>query len=379
MACRKGYSTYLQLTFIVGAPSSMRTITKDKIWQGLWGKVVVVKAGKNSYNECNDSGKDGRQVIRMAAVDGARDGKRDKILKVIEDLSLFDDDLMTLVFDKNVLATGLLLNIILQRDDLKVIEAVAQREYKNPMAGGRSITIDIYAVDGDGKVYDVEVQCDPSGADVHRARFHSSMIDSKMLRETQKFKELHDSYVIFITRTDVVGGGLPMYHVERTFRETGEAFNDGSHIIYVNGSYKNEATPVGKLMHDFRCTSSDDMFYTELARQVEYFKETEGGREIMCKAFKELAAELAAELAKELAEEKAKELAEEKAKELAEEKAKELAAEKAEELAEEKAAEKAEELACRLLMRGKMTEEEIAEDTGLSLEAVKGLAKLQPT
>ena len=60
-------------------------------------------------------------------------------------------------------------------------------------------------------------------------------------------------------------------------------------------------------MHDFRCTSSDDMFYTELARQVEYFKETEGGQEIMCKAFKELAAELAAELAKEYAEEKAKE------------------------------------------------------------------------
>ena len=53
-----------------------------------------------------------------------------------------------------------------------------------------------------------------------------------------------------------------MYHVERTFRETGEAFNDGSHIIYVNGSYKNEATPVGKLMHDFRCTSSDDMFFS---------------------------------------------------------------------------------------------------------------------
>ena len=58
---------------------------------------------------------------------------------------------------------------------------------------------------------------------------------------------------------------------------------------------------------------------------------------------------------------------------------KELAAELAEEKAKELAAEKAEELACRLLMRGKMTEEEIAEDTGLSLEAVKGLAKLQPT
>ncbi|HBA46557.1 MAG TPA: hypothetical protein DCZ91_01900 [Lachnospiraceae bacterium] len=274
------------------------------------------------------------------AADEIKDTKREKILKIIENLSLFDDDLMTLVFDKNILATELLLNIILQRNDLKVIEAVAQREYKNPMAGGRSITIDIYAVDGDSKVYDVEVQCDPSGADVHRARFHSSMIDSKMLREKQKFKELHDSYVIFITKTDVIGGGLPMYHVERVFQETGRAFNDGSHIIYVNGGYIDDEDPVGRLMHDFRCIKSDDMFYKELARQVEYFKETEGGREIMCKAFKDLAEDLAEERAKERAKEKAKELAR------------------------------------RLLARGKMTEEEIAEDTGLPLETVRGLAEL---
>lgn len=46
-------------------------------------------------------------------------------------------------------AAELLLDVILQRSDLKVLEAVAQREYKNPMSGGRSITIDIYAVDGD--------------------------------------------------------------------------------------------------------------------------------------------------------------------------------------------------------------------------------------
>lgn len=76
----------------------------------------------------------------------------------------------------------ILLNVILQRNDLKVLEVVAQREYKNPVSGGRSITIDIYAVDGDGKIYDIEVQRASSGADVQRARFHSGMIDTKMLK-----------------------------------------------------------------------------------------------------------------------------------------------------------------------------------------------------
>ena len=54
----------------------------------------------------------------------------------------------------------------------------------------------------EGKVYDIEIRRASEGADVHRARFHSSMIDARMLKKRQKFKELHDSYVIFITKED---------------------------------------------------------------------------------------------------------------------------------------------------------------------------------
>ena len=83
--------------------------------------------------------------------------ERQETLEAIKKLNLLDDNLMTLVFDRNIEAAELLLNVILQRNDLKVLEVIAQREYKNPMSGGRSITIDIYAKDGDDKVYDVEV------------------------------------------------------------------------------------------------------------------------------------------------------------------------------------------------------------------------------
>ena len=222
-------------------------------------------------------------------VENQKELRRKETLAAIEQLNLFDDNLMTLVFDRNIEATELLLNIILRRNDLKVLEVVAQREYKNPMLGGRSITIDIYAKDGDDKVFDVEVQRASAGADVHRARFHSSMIDTKMLKAGQEFKEIHDSYVIFITASDVMGVGRSLYHIDRVIEETGTYFGDGSHIIYVNGSYKDDSDPVGRLMHDFRCLSSVDMFYSELAKQVKYFKETEGGQDIMCQVFEELA------------------------------------------------------------------------------------------
>ena len=225
----------------------------------------------------------------LMGADNQKQLERQETLEAIGKLNLLDDNLMTLVFDRNIEATELLLNVILQRSDLKVLEVVAQREYKNPMPGGRSITIDIYAKDGKDKVYDIEVQRASAGADVHRARFHSSMIDTKMLKAGQEFNEIHDSYVIFITAGDVMGAGCSLYHIDRVVKETGAYFGDGSHIIYVNGSYKEDSDPIGKLMHDFRCLSSVDMFYPALAKQVRYFKETEGGQDIMCQVFEELA------------------------------------------------------------------------------------------
>jgi hypothetical protein len=182
---------------------------------------------------------------------------------------------------------------------LKVIEVIGQRDYKNPVVGGRSIRIDIYAKDAKGYIYDIEIQRSDEGADSHRARFHSGMIDTRMLKAGQDFTELKDSYIIFITERDVMGAGLPLYHIEKKVLETGADFNDGSHIIYVNGAYKNDNDSVGKLMHDFRCVDAADMFNPILAEQVRFYKETEGGREIMCRTFEELADKRAQKAAEE--------------------------------------------------------------------------------
>ena len=61
--------------------------------------------------------------------------KKQEVLKAISEMRLLDDSLMTLVFDRNIKAAKLLLNIILQRNDLKVLEVSGQREYKNSMSG----------------------------------------------------------------------------------------------------------------------------------------------------------------------------------------------------------------------------------------------------
>lgn len=220
--------------------------------------------------------------------------------KIVEDMCLFDDDLMSLVFDENVPATRLLLKIVLQRDDIEVISVVGQKELENPLVGGRSICLDILAKDRYGKYFNVEVQRRNSGADERRARFHSSMIDSRMLKCGQDFKELLESYVIMITQKDYFGYGLPIYTINRHIEELETRFQDGSHILYVNGSYRGN-DPIGRLMRDFSCKEAKDMYYQELASSVKHFKEEKGGQKMVCEAVEEFAKEYAKEYAKEVA------------------------------------------------------------------------------
>lgn len=237
--------------------------------------------------------------------------------ELVNELTLFDDDLMSRVFDKNIKATELLLRIILGKK-VKVISVTGQNEMKNHQVGGRNITLDVDAMDENGEEIDIEVQGNSEGAHVRRARYHSSMVDSRMLKEGQAFRELKDSYVIFIYKHDKFQKGLPLYHVERYVGETNEQFRDGSHIIYVNGNYKGN-DEIGQLMQDFREKNPECMHYTELAESVKHFKEKEGGHEEMS----EIVERYINERVEERVEERVKECVEERVKECVEERVKE--------------------------------------------------------
>ena len=139
-------------------------------------------------------------------------------------------------------------------------------------------------------MYNIEIQRSDKGADVKRARFHSSIIDTKYLDKNEEFSKLPENYVIFITENDVMDENEPIYFIDRVvINSRGQKlklFNDGEHIIYVNGSYQDETTDIGKLMHDFFCENPDDMNYEVLADKARYYKESEEGVNTMCKVLK---------------------------------------------------------------------------------------------
>ncbi len=106
------------------------------------------------------------------------------------------------------------------------------------------------------------------------------MKTSKLLDSGGKCADLKDSYVIFITENDTEKMGWSLYYVERMIQSMDRSFDDGSHIVYVNGEYKGD-DPVGRLVHDFNCMDVDEMYYDSLAKRVRYFKKDKGGQKNM--------------------------------------------------------------------------------------------------
>lgn len=206
-------------------------------------------------------------------------------LRRLRGFRLLDDDFLTKCFEGDPKYIQLVLRIVLEMPDLVVVDVRTQVFVENLLH--RSVRLDILATDSAGRRINVEIQRSDKGAGRKRARYNSSMMDANLLRKGENFDELPETYVVFITEHDVIGDGQPLYKVERYISGSNKKFEDGSHIVYVNGAYRDE-TPVGKLMHDFSCTDPANMHYEMLAERVRFFKESKEGIAIMCKVMEDM-------------------------------------------------------------------------------------------
>ena len=209
-----------------------------------------------------------------------------EILEKIQEGRFLDDEFLTASFEDQPECLELILRIILNRTDLDVDNVRVQHFIKNIQ--GRSLQLDLHSKTT-GEEFNVEVQRASSGAKPKRARYHGSVLDSNTLDPGDDFEKLPETYVIFITENDLYAKGKPIYYVERFIMDDAGAqmFNDGLHIMYVNGAYHGD-DDIGKLMHDFRSKNPDDMNFALLSDRARYFKETEEGVRRMSDWMKDL-------------------------------------------------------------------------------------------
>lgn len=137
-------------------------------------------------------------------------------------------------------------------------------------------------------ILNIEIQNDNSGAVPKRARYDSSIIDTNELEKGEDYSKLPETYIIFITKNDILGGNKLIYHIDKTIKEMKNCyFGDEAHIIYIY-SQKKSRTELGKLMHDFYCKNADEMYNKTLSKRVKHFKEDIKGVNEMCAIMEEL-------------------------------------------------------------------------------------------
>ena len=260
-----------------------------------------------------------------------------EIRQIVQNLCMMNNKFMNRMLDGNIEAAEIMLRVMLEDDTIRVMDVRIQSFIQNLY--GHSAQLDILAQDGLGRYFNVEMQRSDEGAPVRRARYYSSVLDTKFLQPGVDYDELPDSYVIFITENDVLGKALPLYHVNRTIDEDGTKFGDGSHIMYVNSQIQDD-TALGRLMQDLYCTNPKELYYKEFAERMEYLKYNKEGEEKMTDIIEAYAQKVAKEAAKEATEKATKNTLKD--------------------------------MACKMLKRGDSVEEVMA-ITSLPLESVRAL------
>ena len=87
-------------------------------------------------------------------------------------------------------------------------------------------------------MYDVEMQTGASYGLEKRIRYYQSSIDRRTLKSAESYRELRQSFVIFICTDDYYKRGLAVYKRKSVIEGAEDiAYDDGSHAYILNASF----------------------------------------------------------------------------------------------------------------------------------------------
>jgi len=141
-----------------------------------------------------------------------------------------------------------ILRVILGDQKLVVTDNMQQFDLKNLQ--GRSVVLDAKCITGDGRYINIEVQKANDDNHLKRVRYNASVLTANVTETGKQFEFVPDICIIFISAFDLFKGNLPLYHVVKTVKETGQVIEDGLNEVYVNAAV-DDGSKLAKLMKVF--------------------------------------------------------------------------------------------------------------------------------
>lgn len=220
-------------------------------------------------------------IVKIGESISEKDENYQRELEILKRLRPIDDSLMRCMFRDNIPFSEFFLRTVTRIPDLEIVEMETQRDMKQ-LAGAHSACLDVYATDAKGTKYDQEVQKAEDGSEPCRLRYYSSAMDIENLKTGQKYRELPETYVIFLMEKDFYHLEKLYYRVERVALEAEQLFGYRAHILILNGEYRDD-TEYGMLMHNMFCTDASQMLLKPMADAVGNLKNNLEGVKAMCK------------------------------------------------------------------------------------------------
>lgn len=193
-------------------------------------------------------------------------------IKKYEELTFADDYMFCIVLLDNPdicielteMITGRRINRLLTLENQKSIKISED---------GKGIRFDVYFADDVGRRYDIEMQTTVKKSLSKRTRYYISMLDADSLKKAGEYKDLPESYVVFICLEDPFDRKLCKYSFNLVCNEDNRLImHDGTNRIFLNaagkkGDISDKLRNFLKFLAD-RTNSSQDQFTQKIAEAV---------------------------------------------------------------------------------------------------------------
>ncbi len=181
-----------------------------------------------------------------------------------------------------------ILRVILSDPNLIVLDTAPQWAGTNLQ--GRSVILDAKCQLSNEKQINIEVQKANDDNHQKRVRYNAAILTTNLSEPGEKFEQVPNVCIVFISKFDPFQSHLPLYHVDRVVRETGIIVENGLEEIYVNTKEK-DLSEVSELMEVFVKDSAYNPKFPITSRLKHRYKETEEGQEKMCEIIEKIRSE----------------------------------------------------------------------------------------
>ena len=199
--------------------------------------------------------------------------------KAFEELQLKDDFMFGIIMRNPKFCKPFLERIL----GIKIsrIEYPKSQDIIDLAADAKSVRLDIYVEDDDNSVYNIEMQTTENGNLPKRTRYYQGMIDLGILEKGENYKNLKRSFIIFVCTFDLFGKGRHIYTFENCcIQDCAIRLGDDAVKIILNTKgIMNDITPEMKRVLDFidGKEASDD-YTRELEKEMKSIRENEKWR-----------------------------------------------------------------------------------------------------